>query len=77
MINVIDDMLAKHSDTEIIEYLYNEISEVARIYKLTSDNKTPAEYLWATTYDILEIREILKALHRRNQERQAQADMVQ
>lgn len=76
MINIVEDMLAKHSDTEIIEYLYDEITEVARIYKLTSDNKLPAEHLWATTYDILEIREILKALHRRNQERQAQAGMV-
>lgn len=76
MINVVEDMLAKHSDAEIIEYLYNEITEVARTYKLTADNKLPAEYIWAATYNVYEIREILKALHRRNQERQAQTDMV-
>ena len=76
MINIVEDMLAKHSDAEIIEYLYNEISEVARTYKLTADNKLPAEYIWAATYNVYEIREILKALHKRNQERQAQADMI-
>lgn len=76
MINIVDDMLAKHSDAEIIEYLYNEVSEVARIYKLTADNKLPAEYIWAATYNVYEIRDILKALRKRNQERQAQAGMV-
>lgn len=76
MINIVDDMLAKHSEAEIIEYLYNEISEVARVHKLASDKKLPAEYLWAATYNIFEIREILKALNKRNQERQAQASMV-
>lgn len=76
MINIVDDMLAKHSDVEITEYLYNEISEVARVHKLTSDKKLPAEYLWAATYNIFEIRDILKALNKRNQERQAQAKMA-
>lgn len=76
MINVVEDMLAKHSDAEIIEYLYNEITEVARTYKLTSDNKLPAEYIWAATYNVYEAREILKALHKRNQERQAQAGVI-
>lgn len=76
MINIVDDMLAKHSEAEIIEYLYNEISEVARVHKLASDKKLPAEYLWAATYNIFEIKEILKALNKRNQERQAQASMV-
>lgn len=74
MINIVDDMLAKHSDAEIIEFLYGEISEVARIHKLTSDNKLSAEYLWVTTHSILEIRDILRALRKRNQERQVQTD---
>lgn len=73
MINIVEDMLAKHNDAEIIEYLYNEISEAARAYKLTADNKLPAEYIWAVTHNVYEAREILKALHKRNQERLAQS----
>lgn len=76
MIDVVEDMLVKHSDAEIIEYLYDKVSEVARTYKLTSDNKLPAEYIWAATHNVYEARDILKALHKRNQARQAQADMV-
>lgn len=70
-IDITQELLARHTDEEIVEYLYDAASSAARIFKVTSDGKLPAEYLWATAEGIYQIRDTLRALHKRNQERLA------
>lgn len=68
-VNITQELLDRHSDEEIIEYLYDAASSAARIFKVTSDGKLPAEYLWSTTEGIYEIRDTLRALRDRNNAR--------
>lgn len=75
MIDLIDDMMSKHNETEIIEYAYSKAQEIARVFKQTSDGKMNAEYLWAVTSDVMELRDILKKMNQSNQLRIAQSKM--
>lgn len=76
MINIVEDMLAKHSDAEITEYLYRQMQTVDKYYDGVITEGMDANLLLTQTETISLIADILKALHKRNQERQAQADMV-
>lgn len=75
MINIVDDMLAKHSDAEIVEYLYRQVQGVSNTFASVQEGLIP-EMLLTHTQTVKQIEAILKALHKRNQERQAQANMV-
>lgn len=68
-VNITQELLDRHSDEEIIEYLYDAASSAARIFKVTSDGKLPAEYLWSTAEGIYQIRDTLRALRDRNNAR--------
>lgn len=68
-VNITQELLDRHSDEEIVEYLYDAASSAARIFKVTSDGKLPAEYLWSTTEGIYQIRDVLRALRDRNNAR--------
>lgn len=76
MINIIEDMLNKHSDAEIIEYLYRTIHTVDKYYDKVIADGMDANLLLTQTETISLVVDILKALHKRNQERQAQTDMI-
>ena len=75
MINIVDDMLAKHSDAEITEYLYRQMQGVSNTFTAVQEGLIP-EMLLTQSQTVKQIESILKALHKRNQERQAQAGMV-
>lgn len=76
MINIIEDMLNKHSDTEIIEYLYRTIHTVDKYYDKVIADGMDANLLLTQAEPIGLVTDVLKALHKRNQERQVQANMV-
>lgn len=76
MINVVEDMLAKHSDAEIIEYLHRTMQTVDRCYGGVIVDGMDANLLLTQTEAISLVTDTLKALHKRNQERQAQAGVV-
>lgn len=77
MINIVEDMLAKHSDAEIIEFLYSEMRVVDKYYDGVIAEGMDANLLLSQSAPISIITDVLKALHKRNQERQAQAGVVQ
>lgn len=76
MINIIDDMLAKHTDAEIIEFLYNEMRVVDKYYDGVITEGMDANLLLSQAEPISIVTGILKALRKRDQERQAQVNMV-
>lgn len=76
MINVVEDMLAKHSDAEITEHLYRQMQTVDKYYDGVIADGMDANLLLTQTEAISLVTDVLKALHKRNQERQAQANMV-
>lgn len=76
MINLIEDMLAKHNDAEIVEYLYRQMQTVDKYYDGVIAEGMDANLLLTQTETISLVADTLKALHKRNQERQAQANMV-
>ena len=68
MINIIDDMLAKYSDTEIIEYLDREVASITREMSasLEGDN------IWRFTTmapRVNHVSQVLRKMNKRNQER--------
>lgn len=68
--------MSRHTEAEIIEYLYKKVHQVSRYYDAALSEGKSAELLLTQVKEIDEVEDILKALHKRNQERQAQADMV-
>ena len=75
MINIVDDMLTRHSDDEIIEYLYNILTDTSKKFEVSLEQDAP-EYLWTAHPNIEVAREILKKMRKRNEERRIQANMV-
>lgn len=76
MINIVDDMLAKHSDAEITEHLYRKMQTIYKWYQAACSDGGDEVLLLTRMTDVEEVTEILRALHKRNQERQAQAEMA-
>lgn len=75
MINIVDDMLVKHSDDEIIEYLYRQVQGVSNTFTAVQEGLIP-EMLLTHAQTVKQVEQILKAMHRRNQAKRAQANMV-
>lgn len=69
-------MLAKHSDAEIIEYLYRQMQVVEKYHDSVVVRGMDINILLSQSETITLVTDILRALHKRNQERQAQANMV-
>ena len=76
MIDPIEDMLNRHSDAEIVQYLYTKAIGVQQGYRKALKDKSP-EYIWSMVGAQAEITTILGRMHRRNQERLAQAEQMQ
>ena len=67
-IDLVEEVL-KHSDAEIIEYLYGLIANVRRGYNGVIDNPL---YLLEHSGEVEQIYSVLKALDRRNKENDVQ-----
>lgn len=69
-INLVEEVL-KHSDDEIIEYLYGLISNLYREYNNVEDP------MWLLTHcgEVDQMYAVLKGLKQRNDSRKAQVDL--
>lgn len=70
MINIIDDMLNKHSEEEIIEYLYNGMSGINKILDDAVDKQNLME-IGAIAPLITQYTAILKGIKKKNDLRNA------
>lgn len=70
MINIVDDMLAKHSEAEIIEFLYNGMSGIAKILDDAVDKQNLME-IGAIAPNIAQYTAILKGIKKQNELREA------
>lgn len=70
MINVVGELIEKHSDDEIIAYLDKIISGVVKNYN-TSLEKGDSNILWSNLGDLVQVAAILRGLRKRNEAREA------
>lgn len=71
MINVVGEMIEKHSDEEIIAHLDKIVSGVVKNYTVALDKGT-SDILWANLGDLTQAASILRGLKKRNEARDAQ-----
>lgn len=72
-INVVAELLERHSDPEIIEYLYREMQTVNRGYDAVIVDGLDVNFLLSQTEAVDLVTDILKALYKRDQARLAQS----
>lgn len=70
-VDIIGEMLSKHTDPEIIEHLYRCMIGVLKNYRIALE-KGNAEALWASLGDVEQVTNILGTMHKRNEDRLAQ-----
>ena len=70
MVNIVEDMLAKHNEAEIIDYLYNGMSGINKILDDAVDKQNLME-IGAITPLISQYTAILKGLKKQNDLREA------
>ena len=66
-IDWVADMM-KHSDEELVDYLYTKMLGVAKVYAKAFENGDPA-LLYCATGDLNDMRTVLKAMNARNAEK--------
>lgn len=71
-VNIVAEMLDKHTDPEIIEHLYRVMSGVVKNYRVALEKNSP-EVLWGNLGDIELVSSTLAALHKRDEARLAQS----
>lgn len=71
MINVVGELIEKHSDEEIIAHLDKIVSGVVKNYTVALDKGT-SDILWANLGDLTQAASILRGLKKRNEARDAQ-----
>lgn len=74
-VNIAAEMLEKHTDEELIEFLYSEMTGVMKNYRNSMEQKMP-EICWASMRNLDLIADVLMLMKRRNQARQVQNDML-
>lgn len=72
-INVVAELLERHSDPEIIEYLYREMQTINRGYDAVIVDGLDVNFLLSQTEAVDLVTDILKALYKRDQARLAQS----
>ena len=70
-INIVGEMLEKHSDQEVIAYLDSIMTGLLKNYK-TALEKNQAEVLWGNLGDISLVASIVRAMKKRDDAREAQ-----
>ena len=71
-INVVPELVDRHSDQEITEYLYRIMAGVIKNYRVSLE-KGDSTILWANLADLEQVTSVLQAVNKRNQERLAQS----
>ena len=71
MINVVGEMIDKHSDEEIIAHLDKVMSGIVKNYTIALD-KENSNILWANLGDLAQVASILRGLKKRNEAREIQ-----
>lgn len=71
MINVVGELIEKHSDEEIIVHLDKIVSGIVKNYTVALDKGT-SDILWANLGDLTQAASILRGLKKRNEARDAQ-----
>lgn len=71
MINVVGEMIEKHSDEEIIAHLDKVMSGIVKNYTIALD-KENSNILWANLGDLTQVASILRGLKKRNEAREIQ-----
>lgn len=73
MINIIGEIIEKHSDEEIIAHLDKIVAGVVKNYTVALD-KGNSDILWANLGDLTQVASILRGLRKRNEAREAQKE---
>ena len=73
MINVVGEMIEKHSDEEIIAHLDKIVAGVVKNYTVALD-KGDSDILWANLGDLTQVASILRGMRKRNEAREAQKE---
>lgn len=73
MINVVGEMIEKHSDEEIIAHLEKIVAGVVKNYTVALD-KGNSDILWANLGDLTQVASILRGMRKRNEAREAQKE---
>lgn len=71
MINIVGEMIEKHSNEEIIAHLDKVVSGVVKNYAAALE-KGDSGILWANLGDLTQAASILRGLRKRNEARDAQ-----
>lgn len=73
MINVVGELIEKHSDEEIIAHLDKIVAGVVKNYTVALD-KGNSDILWANLGDLTQVASILRGMRKRNEAREAQKE---
>lgn len=73
MINIIGEIIEKHSDEEIIAHLDKIVAGVVKNYTVALD-KGNSDILWANLGDLTQVASILRGMRKRDEARKAQKE---
>lgn len=73
MINIIGEIIEKHSDEEIIAHLDKIVAGVVKNYTVALD-KGNSDILWANLGDLTQVASILRGMRKRNEAREIQKE---
>ena len=73
MINIIGEIIERHSDEEIIAHLEKIVSGIVKNYTVALD-KGNSDILWANLGDLTQVASILRGMRKRNEAREAQKE---
>lgn len=71
MINIVGELIERHSDDEIIAHLDKIVSGVVKNYNVALEKGT-SDILWANLGDLAQVSSILRGLKKRNEAREIQ-----
>lgn len=73
MINIIGEIIERHSDEEIVAHLEKIVAGVVKNYTVALD-KGNSDILWANLGDLTQVASILRGMRKRNEAREAQKE---
>lgn len=73
MVNVVGELIERHSDEEIIAHLDKIVAGVVKNYTVALD-KGNSDILWANLGDLTQVASILRGMRKRNEAREAQKE---